>query len=67
MPLGFTDEELSSITAMASALPPPTRSDFLRLLAGMLAAHPPGARGPGLVHRLAFEARSDFLKSGHLR
>jgi hypothetical protein len=61
-PLSFTDEELHSLTALASALPPVARSGFLQLVADRLSAFAPEARGPGLVHRLATEAQRDFLK-----
>jgi hypothetical protein len=64
LPLSFTDEELASLNTLASVLPPPDRSGFLRLVASMLAAHPPGARSPGLLHRLAVEAQREFLKGG---
>ena len=60
-PLGFTDEELDSLTTLAAALPPASRDGFLQLVAGKLSAYPPEARGPGLVHRLAAEAQRDFL------
>jgi hypothetical protein len=60
-PLGFTDEELDSLTTLAAALPPASRDGFLQLVAGKLSAHPPEARGPGLVHRLAAEAQREFL------
>jgi hypothetical protein len=36
-PLGFTDEEMDSISALASALPPSARDSFLRLVANKLA------------------------------
>ena len=60
-PLSFTDEEMDSLTALASALPPASRNGFLQLVAGKLSAYPPEARGPGLVHRLVFEAQREFL------
>jgi hypothetical protein len=60
-PLSFPDEEMDSLTTLASALPPASRGGFLLLVAGKLAAYPPGARGPGLVHRLATEAQRRFL------
>ena len=62
MPLSFTDEELNSLTTLASALPPWARDGFLQTVAGKLSAYPPEARGPGLVHRLATEAQRDFLR-----
>ena len=61
LPLSFTDEELHSLTALASALPRAARDGFLQLVAGKLSAYPPEARGPSLVHRLAAEAQRDFL------
>jgi hypothetical protein len=60
-PLSFTDEEMNSLTALASALLPAARDGFLQLVADKLSAYPPEARGPGLVHRLAAEAQRDFL------
>ena len=60
-PLAFTDEELDSISALASALPPSSRDGFLRLVANKIAGYPEAARGPGLVHRLATEAQRGFL------
>ena len=65
-PVSFSDEEINSITALASALAPPARSAFLRTVAGQLAAHPPAARGVGLTHRIAAEAQRDFLKNGQV-
>jgi hypothetical protein len=59
--LSFTDEEMNSITTLAAALPRASRDGFLRMVAAKLSAHPPEARGPGLVHRLAAEAQRDFL------
>jgi hypothetical protein len=63
-PLVFTDEEMDSISALASALPSFTRARFLQQLASQLALYPPQARGPGLVHRLGVEAQRQFLRSG---
>ena len=60
-PLSFTDEELHSLTTLASALPPASRDGFLQLVADKLSSYPPQARGPGLVHRLAAEAQREFL------
>jgi len=62
-PLSFTDEELHSLTALASALPPWARDGFLQMVADKLLAYPLEARGPGLVHRVAAEAQRDFLKT----
>jgi len=45
-PHGFTDEEISSISALASALPAFARGRFLQQLASQLSAYPPEARGP---------------------
>jgi hypothetical protein len=61
--IGFSDEELDSLTTLAAVLPPADRSRFLEVVAGKLAAHPPGARGPGLVHRLGVEAQRGFLRT----
>jgi hypothetical protein len=67
-PLGFTDEEMDLLSALASALPPAVREGFLQLVAGKLAAYAAEARGsgllhrPGLLHRLAAESQCDFLK-----
>jgi hypothetical protein len=61
-PFSFTDEELTLLNALASPLPPQERSGFLSLVATMVEAHPPGARGPGLVHRLAVGAQRRFLQ-----
>src|SRR6516162_9060108 len=63
-PLSFTDEEMNSITELASALPPSSRDGFLKLIASNLSGYPAEARGPGLVHRIAAEAQRDFLKGG---
>jgi hypothetical protein len=64
-PLGFTDEEINSISALASALPLFTRGRFLQWLASQLSAsYPPHVRGPGLVYRLAVEVERDFLRGG---
>ena len=60
-PLSFTDDEMNSITALASALPPVARDGFLQMVVDKLSAYPPEARGPGLVHRLAAEAQRAFL------
>ena len=54
-------EEREAVAALASALPPAVRGRFFTLVAGRLAAYPPGARGPGLVHRLGVEVQRDFL------
>ena len=45
LPLSFTDEEMDSLTVLASALPPASRDGFLQLVAGKLLAYPPEARG----------------------
>jgi hypothetical protein len=58
-PLGFTDDEMDSLTTLASALPPAARDGFLQTVAAKLSAYPPEARGPGLV--LATEAQRDFV------
>jgi hypothetical protein len=59
--LAFSDEEMDTLSAMASALPLSARDAFLRLVANKLSGYPPEARGPGLVHRLAMEAQRGFL------
>jgi hypothetical protein len=61
-PVDFSDEEMDTITALATPLPPPDRATFLQTIADRLAALPPGARGPGLVHRLGCEAQRQLLK-----
>jgi len=61
-PLGFTDEEMDLLAALAAALSPAARDGFLQVVASKLAAYPPEARGPGLLHRLAAESQRDFLK-----
>ncbi len=60
-PLGFTDEELNSVTALAPPLPAAARGDFLQLVADRLSGYPEQARGSGLVNRSATEAQGDFL------
>ena len=60
--LGFTDDEMNVLSALASALSPAARDGFFQLVASKLAAYPPEARGPGLLHRLAAESQRDFLK-----
>jgi hypothetical protein len=62
--ISFTEEEMNSITALASALPPVARGDFLQLVANKLSGYPPQGRGAGLVYRLAVEAQRDFLRGG---
>lgn len=62
--LGFTNEELAALTALAAAVPPRSRGDFLRAVAAKLAALPLGARGPGVAHQVAIAAQRDFLKGG---
>jgi hypothetical protein len=59
--LGFSDEELDALAALATALPPHSRSDFLRAVAAKLADHPNATRGPGTVHRVAREVQIGFL------
>lgn len=61
--IAFTDEELDSPTSLAAILPPADRSRFLASVAAKLAGYPPGARGPGLVHRLGVEAQRGFLRT----
>jgi hypothetical protein len=62
--LGFTCEEMDTISALASALPRSVRGAFLQLIASRLGGYPPELRGPGLVYRIAAEAQRDFLKAG---
>jgi hypothetical protein len=62
MPFGFSDEELSSITALTSALPPSARNGFLKMAAERFERYPPSARGSGLGYRIAVEVQRDFLK-----
>jgi hypothetical protein len=62
--LGFTDEEMHSLTALATPLPPPMRDGLLRLVADKLAAFPDQLRGPGLLHRTAVAVQHDLLKNG---
>ena len=59
--LGFTDEEMDMITALASPLPPSARDRFLKLVAGKLSGYPPEVRGAALAHRIAGEVRRNFL------
>ena len=61
-PLGFTDEEMDLLAALAVALSPAARDGFLQVVASKLAAYPPEARRPGLLYRLAAESQRDFLK-----
>ena len=58
--IGFTDAEMDVLYALASALPPPARDDFLQLVASRLAGFPEEVRGPGLVHRVAAEVQRGF-------
>jgi hypothetical protein len=58
--LGFSDEEMDSITALASALPHNTRAEFLQRIANRLSEYP--VRGAGLVYRVAVQR--DFLRGG---
>jgi hypothetical protein len=61
-PLSFSDEEMNSITTLASALPPSTRGEFLQLVANKLSEHP--VRGDVLVYRVAVQVQRDFLRGG---
>jgi hypothetical protein len=63
-PIGFSDEEMDALRALASPLPPPLRDGFLRLVADKLAAYPDQLRGPGLLHRTAVVVQHDLLKNG---
>src|SRR5262249_32716097 len=60
--LSFTDEEMSAITALASALPHSTRAEFLQRIANKLSEYP--VRGAGLVYRVAVGVQRDFLRGG---
>jgi hypothetical protein len=60
--LSFTDEEMSAITALASALPHSTRAEFLQRIANKLSEYP--VRGAGLVYRVAVGVQRDFLQGG---
>ena len=60
LPLGFSDEELNAITALASALPRHVRAEFLQHIAAKLSEHP--VRGVGLVYRLAVQAQRHLLQ-----
>jgi hypothetical protein len=64
MPFSFSDEEMKTLSTLALGLPPMVRDGFLRLVADKLSGYPLGARGPGLLHRLAIEVRRNFLKGG---
>ena len=59
--LSFSDEELASITELASPLSDAMRSDFLQRVANRIEGYPPQTRGPGLLHRIAAEVQRDFL------
>jgi hypothetical protein len=61
-PLGFSDEELNTISALASALPRHVRAEFLQDIAAKLSEHP--MRGAGLVYRVAAGVPRDFLRGG---
>jgi hypothetical protein len=63
----FNDQELASITELASPLPNARRSDFLQLVANRIEGYPPQARGLGLLHRIAAEVQRDFLKANASR
>jgi len=61
-PLGFTDEELNAITALASALPHTMRSEFLQRVANKISTHQ--VRGAGLVYRTAVDIQRVLLRDG---
>ncbi len=63
-PIDFTDEEMDAITALATPQPPSSRSAFLQIIGDRIPSYPLGARGSGLVHRLACETQRDFLRGG---
>ncbi|HMF28567.1 MAG TPA: hypothetical protein VKE42_07330 [Candidatus Cybelea sp.] len=58
-PLGFSDEEMNAIAALASALPRHARSEFFERIASRLAKH--SERGAGLVYRVAIEVQRPLL------
>src|SRR5262245_29834198 len=60
--LSFTDEEMSAITALASALPHNMRAEFLQRIAKNLSEYP--MRGVGLVYRVAAGVQREFLRLG---
>ena len=60
-PLGFSDEEMDTLTALASPLPPQARDRFLKLVADKLSGYPPEVRGAALVHRIAGDVQRNFL------
>lgn len=64
MPFSFSDEEMETLSTLASALPPAIRDGFVQLVAAKLSDYPPRALGPGLLYRLAVEVRRNFLKGG---
>ena len=55
---------MNTIAALAPALPPSTRGEFLQLVASKLSEHPSQLRGVGLVYRLAAEAQRLLLRGG---
>jgi len=57
--LSFSDEEMDTLSTLASALPPPERVAFLRLVANKLSGYRPAAHGQGRVHRLAVDVQRD--------
>jgi hypothetical protein len=64
MPFSFSDDEMETLTTLASGLPPAVRDGFVQLVAAKLSDYPPQALGPGLLYRLAVEVRRNFLKGG---
>lgn len=56
-PISFSDEEIELLSALAAALQPAVRGTFLTIVGNALAAYPPEARGPGLLHRNAAAAQ----------
>jgi hypothetical protein len=62
-PLAFSAEEIDLLTTLASALQPAVRGTFLTIVGNALAAYPPEARGPGLLHRIAAAAQREFVSA----
>jgi hypothetical protein len=53
------DDEMSAVLEVCRPLPPPSRDQFLRLLAAELERHP--EIGPGLIHRIARDLQRQYL------
>jgi hypothetical protein len=61
--ISFSDEELDLLYALASALPPSVRGDFLTIVGSKFAGFPRQARGVGLLHRVAAEVQRAHIVS----